>query len=142
MPRWMMATASDVFIHYPLWMMSRIRQTTEFHFILLQDRGFGHTEGTNMSRAHNMSGLVARELSGSYVHLSRRWTCDGRSCCRRFGRCDSRGFTEEGSKGGLPRRRRPGSWGFPTERSAAMWNGMTTGGGRPLWVTGLPRARP
>src|SRR4030067_121094 len=55
--------------------------------------------GLIVSRAHNMSGLVARELSGSYVHLSRRWTCDGRSCCRRFGRCDSRGFTEEGSKG-------------------------------------------
>src|SRR4030067_384256 len=93
--------------------------------------GKGKTE--MVSRAHNMSGLVARELSGSYVHLSKRWTCDGRSCCRRFGRCDSRRFTEDGSKGGLPRRRRPGSWGFPTERSAAMWDGRTTGGGGPFW---------
>src|SRR3989304_6920398 len=56
-------------------------------------------------RAHNMSGLVARNLSGSHVHLSRRWTCDGRSCCRRFGRCDSRKRTTDGWKNGSRRRR-------------------------------------
>src|SRR4030065_819135 len=61
MPRWMMATASDVFIHYPLWMMSRYRQTTEFCSILLQDRGFGHTEetyGGNKYRLRN--GMICR----------------------------------------------------------------------------------
>src|SRR3990172_1036556 len=83
MPRWMMATASDVFIHYPLWMMSRNRQTTEFHFILLQDREFGHTEGTNTDFATGrFAGQISRNSQGVFVFPSRSYRAISPLCSR------------------------------------------------------------
>src|SRR3990172_12845620 len=76
-PRWMMATASDVFMTPPLGNIGRLRSRENGYPHDTSDPRGSPCVARRVSRAHNMSGLVAHDLSGSHVYLGGEHEADG-----------------------------------------------------------------